>query len=60
MFDYYEKGYNDGFNHAKVGKSKNYAKGIPILSSLVTSKAVDTYIEGYDSGYREGQKKKYH
>lgn len=47
----YSKGYDQGFNDGKSGKSKtnvnNFVKGL-------TSLSVEQYLKGYEEGYRKG------
>lgn len=57
MFDNcYKEGYNNGLNDALNGKSKNYT-GFPKGKALLSSKYYDTYVQGYDVGYRDGMAK---
>jgi hypothetical protein len=50
----YNQGFDDGKNDALAGKDKNY-HGIPKLKAVVSSNSTDTYIEGYNEGYRKGK-----
>lgn len=52
----FQEGYNNGFNDALKGKSKNYT-GFPKGKALLSGNCYDTYVEGYDKGYLDGLRK---
>ena len=48
--DAYQQGYDDGFNDAKAGKSKNFTR----ISRHWRQSAIDSYCDGYNKGYEAG------
>lgn len=56
-FNCYQEGYNNGLSDATNGKSKRYT-GFPKGKALLSGNCYDTYVKGYDDGYRDGMAKK--
>lgn len=53
----YDRGFTDGYQAALEGREKNYvASGMSLKFALHGSSAIDTYVEGYDEGYRIGMR----
>ena len=50
----YSEGYDAGYADGKAGKSKDYQNKMPKLKALASQNCVNTFIEGYDDGFRKG------
>lgn len=46
----YRNGFDDGYADAIAGKQKSYIKAVRTLREC----AFDSYVEGYNEGYRKG------
>ncbi|MEI6773632.1 MAG: hypothetical protein WCL18_02130 [bacterium] len=58
IFNGYDDGYANGLRDAQNGRSKRYT-GFSKLNAFFTDNAYyDTYVQGYDDGYRDGTAKK--
>jgi len=57
-FNCFDIGYEHGFAHAMNGNPKNYL-GFPKGKAFITSFAYDSYVQGYNCGYRDGEKKRH-
>jgi hypothetical protein len=49
----YKEGFERGKSDALKGKAKSYI-GFPKAKALLSSKCYDTYVKGYDEGYKRG------
>jgi len=47
-------GFNAGYKDGLSGKSKNFQRHISILKATLSSNYVNTFIKGYDEGFRKG------
>ncbi|MGB4846574.1 MAG: hypothetical protein WBP41_01580 [Saprospiraceae bacterium] len=54
MMNGFSDGFNFGYQDGKDGKSKNFQRHIPKLKALISSKYVDTFIDGYNEGFSKG------
>ena len=57
IFNGYQEGYEHGLEDAQNGISKRYTR-FPKLKAFLTDSAYDTYVNGYDDGYKDGMAKK--
>ena len=55
-FDYFEKGYRQGYEDGREGKSENLEHGMPLLPALLSDQIVTTYCQGYEMGYDQGRR----
>lgn len=51
----YKRGYEDGLYDAKNNRDKNYNRsGLSMKFAIHGQKALESYCQGYDEGYRIG------
>lgn len=56
LFNYYQKGHEQGFKDGFEKQVKDYS-GFPKIVGLLSDNALQTYIDGYNSGYKQGERK---
>ena len=56
--NFHYNSYIDGFQDGEKGTPSDYTQS-PVFKALLTEHAINTFIGGYNDGYRDGKEKIY-